>query len=127
MLVIEVISSTLTALGLGLLIAALVIRLAYGSWTRTQAITFDHEGHPYLRWHDHRFRIVEALWSSGARRNRSVPGPPALPPGEDVIIYYHVRSPTNWSLEAPYRGTRLIAVVGLVSAVAGALLGFFPG
>jgi hypothetical protein len=127
MLVIEIVSSTLTALGLGLLIAALLIRLAYGSWTRTQAITFEHEGHPYLRWHDHRYRIIEALWSSSIRRQKGKHAPPVVPTGEDVTIFYHSRTPTHWSLEAPYRGTRVVAVVGLVCAVVGALLGFLPG
>lgn len=127
MMVIELVSSALTALGVCLLLVALGIRLAYGSWARTHAITFDHEGHPYLRWHDHRYRIIEALWSSGARRRKSgLPRAP-LPPGEDVLIHYHVRHPTHWSLEAPYRGTRILAVVGLVTAVAGTLLGFLPG
>lgn len=128
MLVSEIVSSTLTALGLGLLIAAVVIRLAYGSWTRTHAITFQHEGHPYLRWHNHRYRIVEALWSSGVRRRQrgTVPPPPPAP-GEDVTIFYHARNPSQWSLEAPYRGTRVLAVVGLACAVVGTLLGFLPG
>ena len=127
MLVIEVLSSGLFALGVGLLLAALAIRLMYGSWTRTQAITFEHEGHPYLRWHDHRYRIVEALWSSGIRRRKKSLPPPALPPGEDVVVWYHARQPSQWSLEEPYRGTRMLAVVGLVCAVTGALLGFVPG
>ncbi|MHA7208503.1 hypothetical protein [Arthrobacter sp. MDT1-65] len=125
MVVIEFVTAALTALGLGLLVAALVIRLVYGSWIRTQAITYDHEGHPYLRWHDHRYRIVEALWSSGVRRRRDA-GPP-LPPGVDVTIFYQARNPTQWSLEEPYRGTRVVAVVGLACAVLGALLGFLPG
>jgi hypothetical protein len=124
-LVIEILSSGLTALGVGLLLAALMIRLVYGSWTRTQAITFEHEGHPYLRWHDNRYRIVEALWSSAVRRRRT--SVPPLPPGEDVVIWYHARRPSQWSLEEPYRGTRTLAVVGLVCAAAGALLGFVPG
>lgn len=128
MVVIEIGSSALTALGLGLLVAALVIRLVYGSWTRTQAVTFEHRGHAYLRWHDHRYRIVEALWASGIRRRREGSAAPSpLAPGEDVTIYYRARTPTQWSLEEPYRGTRVIAVVGLVCAVAGALLGFLPG
>jgi len=126
-MLIELLSSTLTVLGLVLLVAALVVRLVYGSWTKTQAITYEYEGHPYLRWHDHRFRIVEALWSSGSRRRNRTPAPPALPPGEDVTMFYSVRHPTHWSLEEPYRGSRLIAVVGLVCAVAGAALGFLPG
>ena len=128
MVVIEFVSAALTALGVGLLLAALVIRLLYGSWTRTQAITYDHEGHPYLRWHDHRFRIVEALWASGIRRRQQASGPPPpLAPGKDVTIFYHARNPTRWSLEEPYGGTRVVAVVGLVCAVAGVLLGFLPG
>lgn len=128
MVVTEIVSSTLTALGLGLLIAAAVIRLAYGSWTRTQAITFEHEGHPYLRWHDHRYRIIEALWSSGGRpRQKGTVDPPPRAPGEDVTIYYHARSPARWSFEEPYRGTRIVAVVGLACAVVGVLLGFLPG
>ena len=127
MVVIEFVTAALTALGLGLLLAALVIRLVYGSWIRTQAITYDHEGHPYLRWHDHRYRIVEALWSSGIRRRRQDAGPPPLPPGQDVAIYYQARNPTQWTLEEPYRGTRVVAVVGLVCAVLGAALGFLPG
>lgn len=127
MIVVEIISSSLVALGLGLLAAALVIRLVYGSWTRTQAITFTYEGHPYLRWHDHRYRIVEALWSSGSPgRGRKAPMPAAPPPGEDVTIHYHVRQPTHWSLGEPYRGTRVIAGVGLACAVTGTLLGFLP-
>jgi hypothetical protein len=125
--VIEIGSSALMALGLGLLAAALVIRLVYGSWTRTQAITFEHEGHPYLRWHDHRYRIVEALWSSCVRRRRRGAGPPPPAPGVDVTIFYHSRDPGTWSLEEPYRGTRVIAVAGLVCVIAGALLGFLPG
>jgi hypothetical protein len=125
--VIEFVSAGLTALGLGLLIAALVIRLIYGSWTRTQAITFDHEGHPYLRWHDHRYRIVEALWSGGIRRRRQGAAPSPLAPGEDVTIFYQARNPAQWTLEEPYRGTRAVAVVGLVCTVLGALLGFLPG
>ncbi|MDQ0736201.1 DUF3592 domain-containing protein [Arthrobacter agilis] len=124
--VIEFVTAALTALGLGLLIAALVIRLVYGSWTRTQAVTFDHEGHPYLRWHDHRYRIVEALWASGLRRRKGA-GPPPLPAGEDVTVFYQARNPAQWSLEQPYRGTRALAVVGLVCAVLGTLLGFLPG
>lgn len=127
-MLIEIVSSTLTVLGLVLLLAALVVRLVYGSWSRTQAITFEHEGHPYLRWHDHRFRIVEALWSSGSRRrSRRVPAPPPLPPGKDVAIFYQVRHPTHWSLEEPYRSTRRLAITGLVCAVAGVVLGFLPG
>ncbi|MEC5198692.1 hypothetical protein RCH21_000916 [Arthrobacter sp. PL16] len=123
----EIVSSTLVALGLGLLIAALTIRLIYGSWTKTQAITFEHEGHPYLRWHDHRYRIVEALWSSGTpRRGRGSAAPQPWTPGEDVTIYYHARQPTHWSFDEPYRGTRVIAVVGLACAISGALLGFLP-
>ncbi len=126
--VIEVVGSALTALGLGLLVAALVIRLVYGSWTRTQAITFEHEGHPYLRWHDHRYRIVEALWSSCVRRRRrGTPVPAPLAPGEDVTIFYSARNPGHWSLEEPYRGTRILAVVGLACFIGGALLGFLPG
>ena len=126
--VIEIVGSALMALGPGLLIAALVIRLVYGSWTRTQAITFEHEGHPYLRWHDHRYRIVEALWSSCAhRRRRAIVVPPPPAPGEDVTIFYSARNPGHWSLEEPYRGTRILAVVGLVCFVGGALLGFLPG
>ncbi|MHA7144612.1 hypothetical protein ACX80U_07805 [Arthrobacter sp. TmT3-37] len=127
MVVTEIVSSTLTALGVGLLVAALVIRLVYGSWARTQAVTYEHEGHPYLRWHDSRYRIVEALWSSCMRRRRSVPAPPPPAPGEDVTIFYHARNPTRWSLEEPYRGTRVIAGIGLVLAVGGAALGFLPG
>ncbi|MHA7279620.1 hypothetical protein ACX80H_07690 [Arthrobacter sp. MDT2-2] len=127
MMVIEIVSSALTVLGLGLLIAALVIRLVYGSWTRTQAITFEHEGHPYLRWHDHRYRIVEALWSSCAQGRRGNPVPPPLAPGQDVIIFYSARTPGHWSLEEPYRGTRLLAVVGLACFIGGVLLGFLPG
>ncbi|MFJ6000771.1 hypothetical protein [Arthrobacter sp. NPDC092385] len=126
MVVIEIVSSTLMALGVGLLLAALLIRLVYGSWTGTQAIAFEHEGHPYLRWHDHRYRIIEALWSSGIRRRqRGSVVPP--PPGTDVPIFFHARNPTHWSLEEPYRGTRIVALVGLACAVAGALLGFLPG
>jgi hypothetical protein len=127
MVVIEIVSSTLMVLGLGLLIAALVIRLVYGSWTRTQAITFEHEGHPYLRWHDHRYRIVEALWSSCAhqRRGHAVPPPPA--PGKDVDIFYSARDAGHWSLEKPYRGTRILAVVGLACFIGGVVLGFLPG
>ncbi|WP_104116239.1 hypothetical protein [Arthrobacter sp. B1805] len=127
MIVIEIVSSTLTALGLGLLIAALVIRLVYGSWTRTQAITFEHEGHPYLRWHDHRYRIVEALWSSEVRRRKNHAATPAPLPGEEVPIYYHARRPVHWSLQPPYRGTRAVAAVGLACTVVGVLLGFLPG
>jgi len=124
--VIEILASTLTALGLGLLLAALVIRLIYGSWTRTQAITYEHEGHLCLRWHDHRYRIVEALWSSAVRsRRRPAPAPPPAP-GEDITIFYLARNPSQWSCEQPYRGTRIIAVVGLVCAVVGTLLGFLP-
>ncbi|WP_434994881.1 hypothetical protein [Arthrobacter sp. Ld5] len=125
-MLIEILSSTLTVLGLVLLLAALVVRLVDGSWSRTQAVAFMHEGHPYLRWHDHRFRIVEALWSSG-RRRRPMPPPPPLPPGEDVTIFYQVRHPTQWSLDAPYRGARRTAIIGLACAVAGVVLGFLPG
>lgn len=127
-MLIEIVSSTLTVLGLVLLSAALVVRLVGGSWIRTQAITFEHKGHPYVRWHDHRFRIVEALWSSGSRRPRDrTPAPPPLPPGRDVTIYHQARHPTHWSLEEPYRGSRRIAIVGLVCAVVGSVLGFLPG
>ncbi|WP_104167908.1 hypothetical protein [Arthrobacter sp. SX1312] len=127
-MLIEIVSSTLTVLGLVLLSAALVMRLVDGSWSRTQAITFEHEGHPYLRWHDHRFRIVEALWSSGSRRRRDrTPAPPPLPPGKDVIIFYQARHPAHWSLEEPHRGSRRIAITGLVCAVVGTVLGFLPG
>ena len=125
MVLIELAGSTLTAVGLVLLVAALGIRLVHGSWTRTHAITFDHEGHPYLRWHDHRYRIVEALWASGVRRRRRPP-PPPLGPGTDVVIFYQARDPAQWSLEQPYRGTRLTAVVGLGCAVLGTLVGFLP-
>lgn len=126
-MLIEITSSTLTVLGLVLLAAALVVRLVDGSWIRTQAITFEHEGHPYLRWHDHRVRIVEALWSSGSRRRRDrTPAPPPLPAGEDVTIFYRARHPTHWSLEEPHRGSRRLAVAGLVCAVVGAALGFAP-
>ena len=125
-MLIEITSSTLTVLGLVLLAAALVVRLVDGSWIRTQAITFEHEGHPYLRWHDHRFRIAEGLWSSGSRRDR-LPPPPPLPPGQEVTIFYQARHPTHWSLERPYRGTRRIAIVGLACAVVGVVLGFVPG
>jgi hypothetical protein len=127
MVVIEIVSSALTALGPGLLIAALVIRLVYGSWTRTQAITFEHAGHPYLRWHDHRYRIVEALWSSCAQQRRGNPVPPPPAPGKDVDIFYSARNPGHWSLEEPYRGTRILAVVGLACFIGGVLLGFLPG
>jgi hypothetical protein len=127
MVVIEIAGSALMALGLALLLAALVLRLIDGAWTRTQAIAFEHEGHPYLRWHDHRYRIIEALWSSGRRRARTAPMPPPRASGDDVTIYYHVRRPTHWSIEEPSRGTRVIAVVGLALAVLGTLLGFLPG
>lgn len=128
MVVIEIVSSALIALGVGLLVAAFLIRLVYGSWTRTQAISFEHEGHPYLRWHDHRYRIVEALWSSGTRRRqRGAVAPPPLAPGADVPIFFHARNPTHWSLEEPYRGTRIVALVGLACTVVGAVLGFLPG
>lgn len=126
-MVLEIVSSTLTALGLGLLLAALMIRLAYGSWTRTEAITFEHEGHPYLRWHDHRYRIVEALWSSAIRRQKATPAPTPRAPGEEITVFFHTRHPAHWSLEEPYRGTRVMAVVGLVCAVVGTMLGFLPG
>ena len=127
-MLIEIVSSTLTVLGLVLLSAALVVRLVDGSWIRTQAITFEHEAHPYLRWHDHRFRIVEALWASGSRRRRGrTPAPPPLPPGKDVAIFYQARHPTHWSLEEPHRGSRRMAIVGLVCAVVGTVLGFLPG
>lgn len=125
MVVIEILSSTLTALGLGLLLAAVLIRLVYGSWTRTLAITFELEGHPYLRWHDHRYRIVEALWTSRVRARDGDGAAP--PPGDEVDIYYHARAPRTFSLRAPYRGTRVLAVVGLACAVVGTLLGFLPG
>ncbi|MFC3300477.1 hypothetical protein FJV46_08295 [Arthrobacter agilis] len=125
--VVEIAGSTLVALGLGLLIAALVIRLIYGAWTRSQAIAFQHEGHAYLRWHDHRYRIIEALWSSGRRRATTSPIPAPRRPGEEVTIYYHAREPTQWTLEKPYRGTRLLAVVGLGLAALGTLVGFLPG
>lgn len=126
MVVIEILSSTLTALGIGLLLAALVIRLIYGSWTRTQAITFEHEGGLCLRWHDYRYRIVEAHWSNPvqSRSGAANASPPA--PGEDVTIFYLARDPARWSVESPYRGTRIIAVVGLTCAVVGTLLGFLP-
>lgn len=125
-MVIEILASTLTALGLGLLLAALVIRLIYGSWTRTQAITFEHGGHLCLRWHDHRYRIVEALWSRAVRSRRGAATAPPPAPGEEITIFYLARNPSQWSFEQPYRGTRIIALVGLVCAVAGTLLGFLP-
>jgi hypothetical protein len=125
MVLTEIAGSTLTAVGLVLLVAALGIRLAHGSWSETQAVTFDHRGHPYLRWHDHRYRIVEALWSSGLRRRRTSQ-PPPLGPGTDVTIYYRARDPEQWSLQQPYRATRLTAVLGLGCAVVGTLVGFLP-
>lgn len=121
----EILGSTLTAVGLALLVVALGIRLAHGSWTSTQAVTFQYEGHPYLRWHDHRYRIVEALWASGIRRRRALP-PPPLGPGADVTIFYLARDPAQWSLDAPYRATRLTALIGLGCAVVGTLVGFLP-
>ncbi len=125
MIVLEIVSSTLTALGLGLLLAALAIRLIYGSWTRTHAISFEHQGHAYLRWHDHRYRIIEALWSSHLHpRGATRADPP--PPGDDVSIYFHVRRPLTWSIRPPYRGTRGLAIAGLDLAVTGVLLGFLP-
>jgi len=121
----EIIGATLTAVGLGLLAVALGIRLTHGSWTTTQAIAFRHEGHCYLRWHDHRYRIVEELWAGGVRRRRTPPPPPP-DPGQDVTIFYLARNPAEWSLEEPYRKTRFTAVVGLGCAVIGTLVGFLP-
>ncbi|THJ68517.1 hypothetical protein E8P82_00970 [Arthrobacter echini] len=126
MIALEIISSTLTALGVGLLLAAVAIRLIYGSWISTHAISFEHEGHAYLRWHDHRYRIIEALWSGQVEpRGTARPDPP--PSGEEIGIYFHVRRPVTFSLRAPYRGTRGLAVVGLCLAVLGVLVGFLPG
>lgn len=120
----ELLGAGLTAVGLGLLVVALAIRLSHGSWASTQAVMFLHQGHAYLRWHDHRYRIVEALWAGGIRRRGAVPPAPA--PGTDVSIFYLVRDPAQWSLEEPYRRTRVIALAGLGCAVVGTVVGFLP-
>lgn len=123
-LVLELVGACLVLMGIGLLLTASGIRLAHGAWTRTEAVSFEHRGHPYLRWHDHRYRIVEALWWSGTRARRRMPSPRAA--GEDVIIFYSVRDPARWSPDEPYRGTRLVAVGGLLAGLLGTALGLVP-
>ncbi len=113
---VELLTTGLTAAGIALLVAALVLRCIEGSWVRTEAVHSLEAGTRVLRWHDTRYELRERALAAGVHEGCA--------PGDECAIYYRARKPEQWTSRRPHRGARFAALAGLVLTVAGILLTF---
>lgn len=101
----EVIGWIALAAALGCLFVALLIRLADGRWTRTDAVVVDDESGAAIRWFaDGSFH--ERRLGAGERAH-------VVNPDEEVA-YYKEREPDRLRLHEPPLGRRIILTIGLM-------------
>lgn len=111
----ELIGSGAAAVGVGLVFAALLIRLLHGSMMRTTAVLAGTAPDLVLRWHDRFNTVHEAPWLG------QVPDDGV----RDLTVFYSASDPDRWQLHRPHRGAGLLALVGvglLLAGVASAVL-----
>ncbi|WP_155853784.1 hypothetical protein [Arthrobacter sp. H5] len=114
---IELATSAAVLLGLVLFFSACVLLMVNGTWVKTRAVVYTHEGRTGLRWHNTYYEIEEVLLAEDA----TLPEPP----GAEVVIYYRPRRPADFSLRGPYRNTRRLAISGVVITVLGTAASLF--
>ncbi len=114
----ELLGSSALAVGVALLIGAVVVRMFSGSWVKTHAVAFLRDGQWGLRWHTTRYHLHEVLLQE------PLAGSPE--PGTELILYYHSRDPDRWSTSVPDRGIRALLFAGLLLSLVGIVLAFTP-
>ncbi len=112
----ELIGSGAAALGVGLVLAALLIRLLNGSMMRTTAVLAGTAPDVVLRWHDRFNTVHEAPWLGRMPDDGD----------RDLTVFYSASDPDRWQLHRPHRGAGMLALVGVVLLLAGVASALLP-
>ncbi len=115
LIALELIGSGAAAVGVGLVLAALLIRLLNGSMMRTTAVLAGTAPDLVLRWHDRFNTVHEAPWLGQVPEDGD----------RDLTVFYSASDPDRWQLHRPHRGAGLLVRVGvglLLAGVASAVL-----
>ena len=114
LIALELIGSGASTLGVGLVLAALLMRLLNGSQMRTPAVLAGTAPDLVLRWHDRFNTVHEAPWSGHVPDEGD----------RDLTLFYSASDPDRWQLHRPHRGAGMLALVdvgflhaGVASAV----------
>ncbi|WP_159616236.1 hypothetical protein [Arthrobacter zhaoguopingii] len=116
LIALELISSGACALGVGLVLAALLIRLLNGSMMRTTAVLAGTAPDVVLRWHDRFNTVHEAPWLGQVPDDGD----------RDLTVFYAASDPDRWQLHRPHRGAGMLALVGVGLLLAGVTSAVLP-